>query len=428
MVPIPSDRQLPVSWTVGELSGASGLSVRVLRHWEALGLLTADRSPSGHRRYGPDQVTRLYRALALRRTGLGLRRVAALLEESDPDPVSTLRAHVAELDADLRRRGELRDRLAGVLADLQDSGPTTADGPGERARVLMKVIETMTMFEQYVHGYHHEENQRLHEQADTLVELLHGGTHYPPGASVLEVGCGVGAQTVTLAARSPGAVLTAVDVSADSLTEGRRRVHSVGVADRVTFLRADVFDLPHATGPLAAARFDHVFVCFLLEHLPHPAEALTRLHVMLRPGGTLTVIEGDHGSAYFHPDSTAARDAITCQVTLQRHAGGDALIGRRLYPLLTDAGYTDVEVSPRQVYVDASRPDLVDGFIRRTFTAMIDGVRQPAIAAGLTTPDHFDTGIRDLHRTTEADGVFCYTFFKATATVAPAASTTTEGS
>jgi hypothetical protein len=64
------------------------------------------------------------------------------------------------------------------------------------------------------------------------------------------------------------------------------------------------------------------------------------------------------------------------------------------------------------VYVDSSRPDLVDGFTRRTFTAMIEGAREPAIAAGLIEPEAFDAGVQDLHRTTEADGVFCYTFFK----------------
>jgi hypothetical protein len=138
---------------------------------------------------------------------------------------------------------------------------------------------------------------------------------------------------------------------------------------------------------------------------------------MLKPGGTITVIEGDHGSTYFHPDSAAARDTIACQVTLQRNAGGDALIGRQLYPLLSKAGYRDIAVSPRLVYVDGSRPELADGFIRKTFTAMIDGIRQPALAAGLTTPDRFDTGIADLLRTAEPDGVFCYTFFKGTATI-----------
>ena len=78
------------------------------------------------------------------------------------------------------------------------------------------------------------------------------------------------------------------------------------------------------------------------------------------------------------------------------------------------AGLRDVRVSPRIVYVDASRPGLVDGFTRKTFTAMIEGVRAPALAAGMITPDAFDAGVRDLIRTTEPDGVVCYTFFKAT--------------
>jgi hypothetical protein len=93
----------------------------------------------------------------------------------------------------------------------------------------------------------------------------------------------------------------------------------------------------------------------------------------LKPEGSITAIEGDHGSAYFYPDSAAARRAIQCLVDLQRRAGGDALIGRRLYPLLVQAGVRDVRVSPRMVYVDASRPFLVDGFIRKTFTAMVEG-------------------------------------------------------
>jgi hypothetical protein len=44
---------------------------------------------------------------------------------------------------------------------------------------------------------------------------------------------------------------------------------------------------------------------------------------------------------------------------------------------------------------------------------MIEGVREAAMEAGLIEENVFDQGIRDLYRTTEADGVFCYTFFKA---------------
>ena len=388
-------------WTVGELAAASGLSVRVLRHWDALGLVTPERTQSGHRRYGPDHVTRLYRALALRRAGLGLHQIAALLTNQDPDPAATVRAHLGEVDGDLRRLSQLRDRLAAALATPE---------PNQ----LMKVIETMTMFEQYVHGYRPDETIRLADQADALVELLHGDTHYRPGELVLEVGCGVGAQTVTLARRSPETNFVAVDISPDSLQQAARRVRAAGI-NNVTFAPADVFALPEPDGVLTESSFDHVFVCFLLEHLGSPVDALQRLRRLVRPGGTVTVIEGDHGSAYFHPDDAAARAVIASQVTLQRHAGGDALIGRRLFPLLDAAGWTDVGVTPRTVYVDGSRPNLADAFTRRTFTAMISGIREPALAAGLVDAETFDAGIAALERTAESDGVFCYTFFKAVA-------------
>lgn len=258
----------------------------------------------------------------------------------------------------------------------------------------------------YVHGYHQRENRRLEDQAGTLVDLLHSDTGYRPGSAVLEVGGGVGAQTITLAQRSPGARFTSIDISADSISEAKRRVASAGLTN-VEFRQADIFALP-----FEAESFDHVFVCFVLEHLSRPVDALRILRRLLRPEGTITVIEGDHGSTYFHPDSAAARAAVQCLVTLQQAAGGNALIGRQVYPLLVEAGFGAVRVSPRMVYVNSSRPDLVERFITKTFTAMVEGVRETAIAAGLIEPATFDAGTRDLHRTTEPDGVFCYTFFK----------------
>jgi ubiquinone/menaquinone biosynthesis C-methylase UbiE len=263
------------------------------------------------------------------------------------------------------------------------------------------------MTENYVHGYDSRENVRLHDQASTLVDLLHGDTAYPAGSCVLEVGCGVGAQTVTLAKNSPGALITSIDILGSSLVEAKRKVAAAGLTN-VQFEWADIFDLP-----FGAESFDHIFVCFVLEHLARPVEALQILKTHLRPGGTITVIEGDHGSAYFHPDSEAAHAAIRCQVQLQRSAGGNAMIGRELYPLLQSAGYNAVRVSPRMVYVDANKPELVEGFTKKTFTAMVEGVRQAALDAGLIAPDLFDQGIRDLYRTAGPDGVFCYTFFKA---------------
>jgi SAM-dependent methyltransferase len=259
----------------------------------------------------------------------------------------------------------------------------------------------------YVHGYDSRENRRLQDQADTLVELLHHDTAYPAGSVVLEAGCGVGAQTVTLARKSPSASFVSIDISGHSIGQAKGAVEAAGL-NNVSFQQADIFNSQFKSGS-----FDHIFVCHVLEHLPNPNKALIVLRGLIKAGGTITVIEGDHGSTYFYPDSEDAHAAINCQVELQRRAGGNANIGRELYPLLQAAGFGAVRVSPRMVYVDSSRPELVDGFTRNTFTAMIEGVRAPALEAGIVDEESFDKGIRDLYRTAQVDGVFCYTFFKA---------------
>jgi SAM-dependent methyltransferase len=258
----------------------------------------------------------------------------------------------------------------------------------------------------YVHGYSEREGQRLGDQATTLAGLLHADVRFPDGSRVLEAGCGVGAQTVVLAANSPHARFTAIDRSGDSLAAARDAVARQGFAN-VTFGQGDIFDLP-----FAPETFDHVFVCFVLEHLADPRQALACLKEVLRPGGRFTVIEGDHGSTFFSPDDEAARQTVRCLIEVQAGLGGDALIGRRLYPLMRAAGLAGVVVSPRFVYVDASRPELEEGFTRRTFAAMVEGVRAPALELGLIDEATWERGIRGLRAATGPEGTFCYTFFK----------------
>jgi SAM-dependent methyltransferase len=264
----------------------------------------------------------------------------------------------------------------------------------------------------YVHGYSATEATRLGDQADTLADLLHHDTHYPANSRVLEVGCGVGAQTVHLLARSPEALFTCVDREPSSLAAARAAVAALPADPPLTFIRADIYALP-----FAPASFDHAFVCFVLEHLARPQAALRALARVVRPGGSLTVIEGDHGSTFFHPDSAKARRTIACLVEAQARGGGDANIGRRLFPLLAGAGLLDVHVSPRFVYADKSRPRWVEGFTRKTFIAMVEGAREASLRLGLMREDEWAEGIAHLGRAAQDEGTFCYTFFKATARV-----------
>ena len=101
------------------------------------------------------------------------------------------------------------------------------------------------MEEDYVHGYSEIEAGRLHDHAQTLAQLLHGDTRYQPDTAVLEIGCGVGAQTAILARNSPLAQFTAIDVSDDSVKQARKLLTELGCGN-VDFVVADVFDLTFA--------------------------------------------------------------------------------------------------------------------------------------------------------------------------------------
>lgn len=261
----------------------------------------------------------------------------------------------------------------------------------------------------YVHGYSTREAQRLEDQAASVRELIHADTIYPPGARVLEVGCGVGAQTETIADRSPESHFISFDVVLDSVRRAAARVRAKRLTN-VQLLAADLFALP-----FRPATFEHLFISYVLEHTTDPLRTLLAVKGALMPGGTITVVEGDHGSCYFSPRHAAAQRAWECLIQVQAALGGDALIGRRLYPLLRAAGFENVAVSPRLVYADASHPDRMDRFVAKTIVPMVEGVEARALHDGLMTRAEWDAGLAHLRSIATSDsGTFCYTFFKAT--------------
>lgn len=262
----------------------------------------------------------------------------------------------------------------------------------------------------YVHGYSARETQRLYEQAEILEEILHADTAYPPGTKVLEAGCGVGAQTRLLLKRSPQAVFTCIDISEKSLASARRLKDTPGF-ERVTFEQADIHRLRFAD-----AAFDHIFVCFVLEHLDDPVAALSELKRTLRPGGTLTVIEGDHGSCFWHPETPDGRRAWHALIAAQQAHGHDPLIGRRLTPLLTAAGLTVTSCRPAWLWADRLTPALRDGMVNHIIVPMVRSAQTQILSDNLVPPDTFEKGCTEIALSDAApEGTFFYTWFKAVA-------------
>ena len=262
----------------------------------------------------------------------------------------------------------------------------------------------------YVHGYSERETRRLYEQAEILEEILHAGTAFTAGARILEAGCGVGAQTRLLIKRSPDAVFTCFDISEKSLATADRLKEHAGFR-RVTFCREDINRLSFAD-----EIFDHIFVCFVLEHLDDPVAALRELKRVLRAGGTMTVIEGDHGSCFWHPETPESIAAWNGLITAQRNIGHDPTIGRRLTPLLTEAGLELQTCRPAWLYADRLKPALRDGMVDHIIVPMVQSAEHQILTENLVSKDVYQKGIADLSRVDEMDeGTFFYTWFKAIA-------------
>ena len=196
----------------------------------------------------------------------------------------------------------------------------------------------------------------------------------------------MGAQTIILAKNSPEARFLSIDISEESLSKAKALAEKEGISN-VQFQKANIYQLA-----FAEETFDHIFVCFVLEHLLRPLDALMNLKRVLKTGGSITVIEGDHGSTYFCPESKAAHRTIQCLIDIQTSIGGNALIGRQIYPLLKASGFQTIKVTPRMVYVDSSKPELVEGFTKNTFIAMVEGVREQAIRLNMIDEATWEKG------------------------------------
>lgn len=139
-------------WRVGDLAELSGLTVRTLHHYDDVGILRPDRTPTGHRLYRREHLARLYRISVLRRFGTPLAEIGRALD----DPVWTLddalRQHMAALEDEVLIATRMLHRLAGVRGGGDDAaaedgagGPRPGVGELEVCRRLLEVLEDTTV-------------------------------------------------------------------------------------------------------------------------------------------------------------------------------------------------------------------------------------------------------------------------------------------
>lgn len=105
------------------------------------------------------------------------------------------------------------------------------------------------------------------------------------GKKVLEIGCGIGTDTVNFA--RCGAQVTSVDLSEKSLEIARQRVHLYGFAGRVRFYCGSAETLSTL---VPVEPYDLIYSFGVIHHTPHPDRVLNELHQYAAPGSTVKIM------------------------------------------------------------------------------------------------------------------------------------------
>lgn len=147
--------------TVGLLAKRTGVSVRTLHHYEAVGLLTPEgRTEAGYRLYGEADVVRLQQIVSLRQLGFGLEQIAELLHRRGLSALQVIEFHLEQLRRQIEAERRLSERLEGIAGRLRAAIDVSVED-------VLATIEEMTRMERY---YTPEQLAEIEERGRQLGE------------------------------------------------------------------------------------------------------------------------------------------------------------------------------------------------------------------------------------------------------------------
>lgn len=171
---------------IGQLARQTGLTVRTLHHYDAIGLLSpSGRAENGYRMYDCGDVTRLYQIQALRRLGMNLEEVGVLLAGESIDVGTIVAKQITQLNSQIEHATLLRGRLMCLQEDF-------AAAAKPDLQEWLTTLELMTLFDKHLtpdeiaRWRTHAQNSRGGEAKawKALIEHIHGliRTGVPPDA------------------------------------------------------------------------------------------------------------------------------------------------------------------------------------------------------------------------------------------------------
>lgn len=265
----------------------------------------------------------------------------------------------------------------------------------------------------YIHGFSTEEQARLTRQARMFETSLFSRIDLSDASRLLEVGCGVGAQTEILLRRFPQLHVTGVDRSAAQLAAAERNLAATAwCASRYALKQADATDLP-----FGERSFDAAYLCWVLEHMPSPARVLSEVRRVLSPGAVIYATEVLNSSFFLDPYSPHLLRYWMAFNDYQYDSGGDPFIGAKLGNLLLAGGYHDVQTEVKTIHLDNRQPGRRKHMIE-FWEELLLSAAEPLLTGGKVDEATVAGMRRELQAVrNDPDAVFFFAFVQAKASV-----------
>lgn len=201
---------------------------------------------------------------------------------------------------------------------------------------------------EYIHGTTPSEQERLAALNRLTNDRFLAFLDLDHARDILEVGCGMGILTEQVARRAPTARVTGLEYSPEQLAEAPK---PPAAPANLVLLQGDAHDLPFADGS-----FDVVYCRFVLEHVADPGRVLNEMRRVLRSGGRAFVMENDSLTLEFDPPCPLFKDMWARFIDTYPALGGDGTIGRKLFRLFRNAGFSNTMLSAQMETHHSGQP------------------------------------------------------------------------
>ena len=262
----------------------------------------------------------------------------------------------------------------------------------------------------YLHGFSEVEQNRLREQAVFAEHAVYRSIDLSEVSSLLEIGCGVGAQTEILLRRFPNIHVTGIDSNEKQLEAARRNIDTHPLAEgRCEFHQMDAAKLT------LDKTFDGAFICWLLEHVPEPTRILSEARRVLNPGGVLYITEVMNHTFFLEPYSPNVWKYWQAFNDYQYEQAGDPFVGAKLGNMLSASGFGDIETNVRQWHWDNRHPVKRKRFIE-FWTDLLLSAADQLLQAGCVNEEVIEKTKQELATVQhDPNAVFMYAFMQARA-------------